>query len=64
MDGLTDAQIEALLYGETSIELDGVSINGRFDFECGEKNSDIVKRSSHTEISLVANDMTAEELKV
>ena len=33
MDGLTDAQVDALLYGETSLELDGVFINAWYDCE-------------------------------
>ena len=39
---LTDAQVDALLYGETSLDLDGVFINGWYDHEDGCKNIDLV----------------------
>ena len=35
---LTDAQVDALLYGETSLDLDGVFINAWYDCEDGCKN--------------------------
>lgn len=63
MDILTDVQVEALLYGETSIELEGVFINAWYDCREKEKNIDIVKYSPHKEISLIANGMSPQELK-
>ena len=63
MCGLTDAQVDALLYGETSFELDGVFINAWYDCEDGCKNIDLVWQTSQREVSFVANDMSVPELK-
>ena len=63
MDGLTDAQVDALLYGETSLELDGVFINAWYDCEDGCKNIDLVWQTPHREVSFVANGMSVPELR-
>ena len=63
MDGLTDAQIDALLYGETSLDLDGVFINGWYDHEDGCKNIDLVWNTPHREVSFTANGMSVLELR-
>lgn len=63
MCGLTDAQVDALLYGETSFELDGVFINAWYDCEDGCKNIDLVWHTSQRELSFVANGMSVPELK-
>ena len=63
MDGLTDAQIDALLYGETSLELDGVFINAWYDCEDGCKNIDLVWQTPHREVSFVVNGMGVPELR-
>ena len=63
MDGLTDAQVDALLYGETSLELDGVFINAWYDCEDGCKNIDLVWQTPHREVSFVANGMGVPELR-
>ena len=63
MCGLTDAQVDALLYGETSFELDGVFINAWYDCEEGCKNIDLVWQTSQREVSFVANGMSVPELK-
>ena len=60
---LTDAQIESLLYGETSLELDGVFINAWYDCEDGCKNIDLVWQAPHREVSFVANGMSVLELR-
>ena len=60
---LTDAQVEALLYGETSLELDGVFINAWYDCEDGCKNIDLVWQTPHREVSFVANGMGVPELR-
>ena len=60
---LTDAQVDALLYGETSFELDGVFINAWYDCEDGCKNIDLVWQTSQREVSFVANGMSVPELK-
>ena len=60
---LTDAQIESLLYGETSLDLDGVFINGWYDHEDGCKNIDLVWNTPHREVSFVANGMSVLELR-
>ena len=63
MCGLTDAQVDALLYGETSFELDGVFINAWYDCEDGCKNMDLVWNTPHREVSFVANGMSVPELR-
>ena len=60
---LTDEQIESLLYGETSFELDGVCINAWYDCEDGCKNIDLVWQTPHREVSFVANGMGVPELR-
>ena len=59
----TDEQMESLLYGETSFELDGVFINAWYDCEDGCKNIDLVWHTSQRELSFVANGMSVPELK-
>ena len=63
MVGLTDAQVDALLYGETSLDLDGVFINAWYDCEDGCKNIDLVWQAPHREVSFVANGMSVLELR-
>ena len=63
MVGLTDAQVDALLYGETSLDLDGVFINAWYDCEDGCKNIDLVWQAPHREMSFVANGMNVPELR-
>ena len=63
MVGLTDAQVDTLLYGETSLELDGVCINAWYDCEDGCKNIDLVWQAPHREVSFVANGMSVPELR-
>ena len=60
---LTDAQIESLLYGETSLELDGVFINAWYDCEDGCKNIDLVWQTPRREVNFVANGMSVPELR-
>ena len=60
---LTDAQVDALLYGETSLDLDGVFINGWYDHEDGCKNIDLVWQTPRREVNFVANGMSVPELK-
>ena len=59
----TDEQIESLLYGETSFELDGVFINAWYDCEDGCKNIDMVWQTPHREVNFVANGMGVPELR-
>ena len=63
MVGLTDAQVDALLYGESSLDLDGVFINAWYDCEDGCKNIDLVWQAPHREVSFVANGMSVPELR-
>ena len=63
MDGLTDSQVDALLYGETSLDLDGICINAWYDHEDGCKNIDLVWNTPHREVSFVANGMSVLELR-
>lgn len=63
MDILTDAQVDALLYGETSLELDGFFINAWYDCEDGCKNIDLVWQAPHREVSFVVNGMSVQELR-
>ena len=63
MDILTDAQVDALLYGETSLELDGFFINAWYDCEDGCKNIDLVWQAPHREVSFVVNGMGVPELR-
>ena len=63
MVGLTDAQVDALLYGESSLDLDGVFINAWYDCEDGCKNIDLVWQAPHREVSFVANGMSVQELR-
>ena len=60
---LTDAKVDSILYGETSLELDGVFINAWYDCEDGCKNIDLVWNTPHREVSFVANGMSVPELR-
>ena len=59
----TDEQIESLLYGETSLELDGGFINAWYDCEDGCKNIDLVWQTPRREVNFVANGMSVQELR-
>ena len=59
----TDDQIESLLYGASSLDLDGVFINAWYDCEDGCKNIDLVWHTPHREVSFVANGMGVPELR-
>ena len=59
----TDEQIESLLYGETSLDLDGVFINAWYDCEDGCKNIDLVWQTPRREVNFVSNDMSVPELR-
>ena len=63
MVGLTDAQVDALLYGESSLDLDGVFINAWYDCEDGCKNIDLVWQTPHREVSFVTNVMSVPEFR-
>ena len=60
---LTDAQIDALLYGGMTIEMDGFVINSWFDDSTNEKNIELVWRNPFREVGFIANGMTPSELK-
>ena len=60
---LTDAQVNSLLYGETSLNLGVAFINGWYDHEDGCKNIDLVWSTPHREVSFVANGMSVQELR-
>ena len=59
----TDEQMESLLYGETSLEFDGVFINAWYDCEDGCKNIDLVWQTPRREVNFVANGMSVPELR-
>ena len=63
MIGLTDSQVDSLLYGETSLDLGVAFINGWYDHEDGCKNIDLVWQTPHREVSFVANGMSVPELR-
>ena len=60
---LTDAQIDALLYGGMTIEMDGFVINSWFDDSTNEKNIELVWRNPSREVGFIANCMSPSELK-
>ena len=60
---LTDAQIDALLYGGMTIDMDGFVINSWFDDSTNEKNIELVWRNPFREVGFIANGMTPSELK-
>ena len=60
---LTDAQIDALLYGGMTIEMDGFVINSWFDDSTNEKNIELVWRNPFREVGFIANAMPPSELK-
>ena len=60
---LTDAQIDALLYGGMTIEMDGFVINSWFDDSTNEKNIELVWRNPFREVGFIANGRTRSGLK-
>ena len=63
MIGLTDSQVDSLLYGETSLDLGVAFIDGWYDHEDGCKNIDMVWLTPHREVSFIANGMSVLELR-
>ena len=61
--GMTDLQINALLYDGARVEMEGVVINSWFDDSAGEKNIELVWINPLREVSFVANGMTPSELR-
>ena len=60
---LTDAQIDALLYGGMTIEMDGFVINSWFDDSTSEKIIEILNKETKRITCFVANGMSPAELK-
>ena len=61
--GMTDLQINALLYDGARVEMDGVVINSWFDDSTGEKNIELVWSNPLREVGFIANGMTPSELR-
>lgn len=60
---MTENQLNALLYSQTTIHLDGYIIDAWFDDSTGEKHIDVLNKETHQELGFIANGMTVEELR-
>ena len=60
---MTDLQVNALLYDDARLEMDGVVINSWFDDSTGEKNIELVWSNPLREVEFIANGMTPSELR-
>ena len=60
---MTDKELNALLYSQSVLEVDGYLIDAWFDRETGEKLIDVVYRETREESGFIANGMSIDELR-
>lgn len=60
---MTDKDLNALLYSQSVLELDGYLIDAWFDRENGEKHIDVVNKETRKESGFIANGMSVDEVR-
>ena len=60
---MTDKELNALLYSQSVLELDGYLIDAWFDRENGEKHIDVVNKETRMESGFIANGMSVDEVR-
>lgn len=60
---MTDKDLNALLYSQSVLELDGYLIDAWFDRENGEKHIDVVNNETRKESGFIANGMSVDEVR-
>lgn len=60
---MTDKELNALLYSQSVLELDGYLIDAWFDRENGEKHIDVVNKETRKESGFIANGMSVDEVR-
>lgn len=60
---MTDKELNALLYSQSVLEVDGYLIDAWFDRENGEKHIDIVNKETRKESGFIANGMSVDEVR-
>lgn len=60
---MTDKELNALLYSQSVLEVDGYLIDAWFDRESGEKHIDVVNRETREESGFIANGMSVDEVR-
>lgn len=60
---MTDKELNALLYSQSVLEVDGYLIDAWFDGKSGEKHIDVVNRETREESGFIANGMPIDEVR-
>ena len=60
---MTDKELNALLYSQSVLELDGYLIDAWFDIKSCEKHIDVVNRETREESGFIANGMSIDEVR-
>ena len=55
---MTDKELNALLYSQTTPHIDGYIIDAWFDDSLGEKHIDVLNKETRQESDFIANGMT------
>lgn len=60
---MTDKELNALLYSQSVLEINGYLIDAWFDIKTCEKHIDVVNRETREEADFIANGMSIDELR-
>ena len=60
---MTDKELNALLYSQSVLEVDGYLIDAWFDIKSCEKHIDVVNRETREESGFIANGMSIDEVR-
>ena len=60
---MTDKVLNALLYSQSVLQLDGYLIDAWFDIKSCEKHIDVVNRETREETCFIANGMSINEVR-
>ena len=59
---MTDKELNALLYSQSVLEINGYLIDAWFDIKTCEKHIDVVNRETREETGFIANGMSIDEV--
>ena len=60
---MTDKELNALLYSQSFLEINGYLIDAWFDIKTCEKHIDVVNRETREEAGFIANGMSIDEVR-
>ena len=60
---MTDKELNALLYSQSVLEINGYLIDAWFDIKTCEKHIDVVNRETREESGFIANGMSIDEVR-